>query len=1272
MLVLGDDIEGLRFVQAWAVRHDDPARQAHALERLAAGEADPSERRDLFMERGKLLRSRLSDPKTAIVAFEATLALEPQFWPALEELALAAEQAADHPRLAAALERQLQDDEKDPLSLLRRLSDLYEGPLADDANAIKALARWANLDSESAEPLRRLRKKHLGANEPEALLVTLDALFEREADPTAKLEATVAAAELAYRQLADSVGAIARLAPHIAKRDPDLDRALFAIAEESGRSEQLHELLSDAGRHADLVEHLERAALRSQDPEQKTKFLRRAARTLHEQLNDAERASQAYAQLLELQEDAEALRFMQARALEADDPARLADVLLRLSKIESDTQEQRDLLFEYAHLQNYRLDGRARAIVVLRRILDELDPEFEPALDELINAAEGAPDAVALAYALSRALDRETDPSRRAELAEKLAGLYQEVLKDPAQAQRTLQLWAAAEPNNLAPLRRLRRLLEQAGEHAAQLVCLDRIASLSNSREERNEAALAAARLYRGPLADENAAFARLSALMQNGVAQAEDALHELAWQSGRLEALGELYERSGRFDDLCALLRARAEAESDPTARAELHLRCARLLSETIGDEVAAADAYREALALREEPEALRYLRRVAERQDDTETLEPMLARLAASAEPAERASLSFKRALLLRDRLGQSQAASQILQTILAEPELDAELRSRTITELTATAEKIPDLPALALALEARLRVLHEPSVRRDVALRLADLYEGELAQPDAAADALREACAADANHLHARRRYKLQLARREAWPEYIVVLDALAQLEPTQAERRAARLAAARTSHEKLQDAAGALTRLGPLIIQADAEAESLALALARPAGLGRELANLYILRTRGTSSAVDAQHSWRAIMQIHEEWLEQPSEAFEAALRLLAADPLNRSYLDDVDRLAVRMQASSRLAQVYAKLVRAAPLENQRIELSSRAARLLANNEPGLALDFALQAARIAPSDVALLARVEQLAEQHGSHTDLFWSQEQRALVAATSEAAIDAWVAAARSADLLLHDREQANACLRRALTRSEHGGAQAIEAAATALDLARPELGEYDARRALLRAHLELAEQAPESFRSALVLRAARFAREVLHDEASGFDVLRSGAAWPPFNDALLDALEAAALRINRLDALDAQLARSAERSESEPDRRRLLARRARILTDHLSRFDQAAQVYDRLLELAPRDAQTAEHLLRCLRKAGRHRELLRACERRLLHTPDPELKLPLMREMATIWEVELKNRASALAIWHDVRAIAPRDEEAALALERLSAASSG
>jgi hypothetical protein len=968
----------------------------------------------------------------------------------------------------------------------------------------------------------------------------------------------------------------------------------------------------------------------------------------------------------------DALRFMQARALQAGESAVLADILLRLCKLDSDPRELRDLLFDYAHLQTFRLRAPQLAVPVLRRILTELDAEFEPALDELLRAAEAAKDAEALAFALGRAIEREQDTARKAELAERLANLYERELKDDASSVRALQLWASLSAHGLEPVRRLRRYYEAHECYPELLESLDHIAVHSGSRDERHEAALAAAKLCLGPLADPDAAFTRLTELMRGGVVQAEDALNALAFSSGRLDQLCEVYEQSGRYDDVCELLRRRAEQEPDPAARAELHLRCARLLANTIVDEFAAAEAYRQVLELREDAEALRYLRRVAEQQDDAPALDQALARLAVLSEPAERAPLLLLRALLLRDRLAQPQRACELLSLLLAETaQTPGPLRDNIVSELEATAEQIEDRGALASALEARLGTQRDGVKRRAIALHLADLCEAELSDPDRAAAALRVACSADPRHLAARRRLKQHLARQGAWQEYLSLLDTLVHLEPNPSDRRAARLLSASTAHERVGDAAGALTRLGPLVIAGDAEAEKLAQGIAHGSGLGRELAAMYITRARQTTNPAEAEASWRMVMEIHEKWLQDPAEAFEAALRLLAADPNSREHLAEVDRLAVALKAFGRLSQIYAKLIRAAANDGPRVELNTRLSRLHEVHGQGqAALEFAVLAARAAPTDASLLERVERLAAAQHSPAELFWAQEQRALTARDDAAAFEAWLAAARTADLAQHDREQAIACMRRALALTEHAPerAEKLLELALACDEARPELGAEDARRALLRAHLELAEQASPEFRTQLVLRAARIASQALRDERTGFDVLRGGAALPPFAEPLLDALEEAAVRINRLDALDAQLARSAERSDPVADKQRLLARRARVLTERLGRFDHAAQVYERLVELAPNDARAAALQLECLRKAGRPRELLRACERRLPHLKDAQAKLALMREMATIWEVELKNRASALALWIDVRELAPRDEEATRAVERLRA----
>lgn len=1275
LLSLVEDVDALRFVQAWATHHDDPKRLADTLGRLARIEPSPAERRDLWMERGRIMRTQLHDPRSALAAYEEALQVDPTFEPALDELLTCSELASDHARQALALEQKIRLGTQPPDDALARLADLYEGPLNDDTSAIDALRRWSARQPKNAVPLRRLRSQFERSRAWPELLATLDALSNCEAEQTQRVEAVTAAAELAFREFSDARGAIDRLKPLVQLCDPGADRLLGTIAEQSKRMPELYALLEHAKRYADLAFHLERAARRAADPGERASYLRRAADVLRTHLNDVERTSAAYAELLTIEEDVPALRFMQARALESGDAAALAEILLRLSKQATDSVELRDLLYDYAHVQNFRLRNPALAIPPLHRILSELDPHFEPALDEMLNAAETASDPIALAFALTHCIEREPDKAQKADLCERLADVYELRLQDYERAIQTTRLWSGLVPDELAPLVRLRRCYEHENtDPQALLQCLDRIAQLAPNKIVQREAALAAAFLCNDALEDVDAAFARLVELMRDGVVEAEDVLLHLAFEYDRLDALCDVFEKQGRFQSASDLLAKRAEHTEDLSTRIELLTRRARLLADTIGDEIAAAQAYNQLLELRELPEALQYLCKVAEQQDDIETLERSLARLCPLIEPSARPALTLRRALLLRDRLSAATEACALLEHLLdsySPHDADPELRERIINELEATAEQTDNRSALAQALEARLSITSNPVKRRAVALHLADLCEAELGDLDRAAAALRLACAADPRHLGARRRLKAHLARQNAYREYVGLLDTLAHLEPKAVDRREARLLSAQAAHEHLGDGSGALTRLGPLLQQGDADAEQLARDIARATGLGRELAQVYITKARQAASPGEAESSWRMVVKIHDEWLNDPAEAFEAALRLLAGAPQSREHLSQVDKLAVKLGAWQRLSSVYARLIRAASQDNERVELNLRLSSLLEQNEQGaLALEFAMNAARNAPADTRLLQRVERLAASLSSPNEELWAQEQRALLATEPRAALEAWVDAARTADLALQDREQANLYLRRALALTEHepDAIDLMSRLSEEMDAARPELGAEDARRALLRAHLELAEHAQEAFRVTLILNAARFANEVLNDERACFDVLRGGAAAPPFPEPLLDALEQTAIRIQRLDALDAQLARSAERSDAAEDKQRLLRRRARLLVQNLARYDQAAHVYERLLELAPDDTELAEAQLECLRRAGRHRELLRACERRLPHLRDPEAKLELMREMAQIWEIELKNKASALAIWTDVHTLSPRDEEASRALERLRA----
>ncbi|HEX2675178.1 MAG TPA: hypothetical protein VHM19_01025, partial [Polyangiales bacterium] len=414
----GDDAEALRFVQAWSQRHDDPARLEVALQRLANLEKHPADKRDLLFERGRILGTRLSRAAEAIGVLEEALALDGRFEAALDELIAACTSAGNHAKLVTALERKLgmASTTEDKLDVLRRLVDLYDGPLADERRALHALDRWVALDRSDAEPLRRIRVLHTRAGRFHELVTTLDLLVEHEADDDARLEARIAAAEITRDKLRDPANAFQRLAPLVPLASPEADAVLRTIAHDTQRHDELHDLLEQAERFDDLTDELERDAAAQSDRTKRLRWLLRAAHVADKQLQDEDRAAASYEHVLELEENAVALQFKGARARQDDDAATLASVLHRLAAIEGDPQAKRDLLYEHAHVLNLRLQKPREAIAVLREIV-RLDPAFEPALDELASAAEAAGDHEAHAEALTQLMAAEQEPARKAEMA---------------------------------------------------------------------------------------------------------------------------------------------------------------------------------------------------------------------------------------------------------------------------------------------------------------------------------------------------------------------------------------------------------------------------------------------------------------------------------------------------------------------------------------------------------------------------------------------------------------------------------------------------------------------------------------------------------------------------------------------------------------------------------------------------------------------------------------------------------------------------------------
>jgi tetratricopeptide (TPR) repeat protein len=1271
LLEIEEDAEALRFLQAIALREDDAAVLSDVLRRLAAIERDPIERRDLRLEQARILRARLGRAQDAIAVLERVVSEHPRFQPAIDELLSACESAGERHKLAAALERLVAQasDAGGQTGYAARLADTYAA-LGDAKRGITALQKWVESDASNPEPYRRLRPLLDAAGRHGELVATLDALAALEPEPKGRLEATVAAARVASEKLRDRDGAWERLVPLVSQADPAADAAIAELAPDVGRLEELYTLMERAERYGALVALLQARSQREPNKERRADVLRRMARIAARRLDDDERASSAWRALLLIEEDPEALRYLHARARRRDEAEAQVECLARLAAIEKDPLERRDLMFERGHVLRMRLSRPAEAIVVLKEIVERLDPEFEPALDELVIAAEAARDHATLASALDRLASRTADEDERLDLFHRLVDLYEREARSDEKATATLEQWIALRPNDTEPRRRMLAHLERTGDAAAQVVQLDALCLLETDARRQTDARLRAAELSLDRLRDARGAWDRVASASEAGDARTEAMLHRVAFEGGMVDALCELYAKRGRDDELARLLRARSSEENDADVRVDLLRRAALVLRDALHDDVAATEAWEELLAVREDAEALAALHAHAQRTDDPERAADLAGRRAKlDTDPARRSALLFEQASLLADRLERRPDAITILRGLLTE--LDP-MHAEGARALVAIAETADDAEALALGLERVLATTRAAAERAPHAERLADLCQDRLGDPERTLRALAEWVAADPHHLAAHRRLRPHLERGGASEALLRTLDALASLETDPSARTEATIAAAKMALDHTGDAEGAWTRILSLALAGDAAAEGAARELAERATLARPLANLYILRAQRASTPGAAVADWRSAAGVLETRLEAPGEALEAALRALAIDTSDRVTLDEVDRLAVATRSFKRLGQVYGRLVDRAADAGEKVELLLRHADLVERHAeaPALTLELLIAACKLVPERGDILGRAEAIASALQSHAELAWILERRSEHASTDVDRVRELLRAARTADAGLGDREQASAYLKRALglTRTAAETGDEIFAVAADLDRQRPEVGKEDARRALVRAHLDLGESEPTPFGPSLFVRAATLLETRLADAAGAFDALKQGAGAFLEDEALFGALERSADAIGRLDALDAQLARWIERAQDDQTRKRLLRRRGHLLGDRLGRHAKASEVFDALVDLDPRDRGARDAWLDALERSGEYPALARACMRAIGHAETDDDRVALWRRVAVLWERELKHRVNALEAWRELLALAPDDADATAALARLDA----
>ncbi len=732
-------------VRAAARRHAERQRRFDVMARVFAAEAasastPPREAALALCALARLEQERLGRPEQARAALEEARRIGGADPVVLDTLAASHEARGEWEAAADALRARGQalaggapEAPAEIVSRNLRLAELYEERLGRAEEAAACHRVVLSIDPHDRSALAALGRFHARAGDWEGVLETFLAERDSAADGRERAQRCFKAGEVLEERLGRVEEAIQVYAEALA-----LEPSLLAA------HQALERLFERTGRFAELAALLEADLATTLQPEERIAILFRLARLHEDRLADLDAAARDCERILELApEHVVALRTLAALHERAKRFSDLVALNERLCRQTTDPRKSIALMQRTAEVQEEHLGDATGAIATYERIL-HLDPTHLPALralgrlyafagrwSELVamcraeaGASPSTASAASLLFRVGELLERHLGQDREAVAA------YREVL--------------TLAPEHLGALRALARLYRERGDWENLVEVLQTEAAARAGPDRRAALLLEVAEIRETRLAD-----------LDSAVEAHHEILRLAPGFKPSVRALDRMLTDRGRWADLVQLRRAEAE-HARGAARVEPLVRAAELLAERLGDDAAAEQACREALAeAPADPGALLLLARFPGGRAEARE------RLASGLPEAHAAAQLLVGAALDRAVAG-ADGASDLARAVELSP---AHPVAAPLVEGALRASG--NATALAAHLAARRDAEPEPLPRALWALRAGEAWEtaGDL---DRALAAFREALTLSPDTLGALHATRRVLARMGAWDE------------------------------------------------------------------------------------------------------------------------------------------------------------------------------------------------------------------------------------------------------------------------------------------------------------------------------------------------------------------------------------------------------------------------------------------------------------------------------------------------------------------------
>ena len=551
-----------------------------------------------------------------------------------------------------------------------------------------------------------------------------------------------------------------------------------------------------------------------------------------------------------------------------------------------------------------------------------------------------------------------------------------------------------------------------------------------------------------------------------------------------------------------------------------------------------------------------------------------------------------------------------------------------------LSQTLRRIIDLGQLQDAIDEQETI--------DLYAQLGQLEGDVLGHVPEAIDAWRQVIALDASDLRALDALEELLTRDGRWEESIDVIEKRALVLDDDQQRGETLLQVAAIYKDKLSDPTSA-TEVYERVRRADPNNETALERLEAIYAQQHKWTELVELLLERSESVTDVEQQIRIlhdVARIYERELRDQESAFYVMQAAFERDHANTSSARELERLAGATQHWQELVDETTK--RAGELEGEDpaaaadlwVKIGRWYGEQLSHVE--YAIHSVQQALRIKPQHAGALAAIAELQRTRGNWNDLSETLRRQAAVEPLHEKRTELYLQLAESIERQAHDVASAIPAYQQVLAHEP-----ASRVALDALDRlyrrtdAWTQLVDILARRAALTADDAELVHAWLDIGSIYDLR--------LVDAGKAIAAYETVLDLEPRNLVALRALEALYEKTEQNEKYLTNLQAQLDASPADADRAALYERIAAIWEERFGKLDRAAEAYEQILAIDPRN-YAAYHLLeRLYQQAGKYEALVETYRNHILATTDVAAQVELYVAMGKVYETNLHDVDGAI-----------------------------